>query len=147
MVRTNGRSTIPMRKSATSSSHLPPGIPEGTDPAMIVDDGFNPPYVASGRPYVAPARPAAPKAAPKGPAPTGLTQAEHQQKTQGPGKVGRGFNMGLDVGYAVIWSVVALLGIAALFTPARLWGLPVIAFGGYFAVKNIIILVRLRGRE
>jgi hypothetical protein len=41
-----------------------PGIPEGTDPATIVDDGINPPYVASDRPYVPPTRPAAPAVAP-----------------------------------------------------------------------------------
>ena len=40
-----------------SRSKLPPGIPEGTDPRRIVDDGVNPPYVASARPYVPRERP------------------------------------------------------------------------------------------
>jgi hypothetical protein len=74
------------------------------------------------------------------------TAINDQQKPQGPGKVGRGFNMSLDVGYAALWSVVALIGIAALFTPAHWWGLLLVAIGGYFAAKNVLILVRLRGR-
>jgi hypothetical protein len=59
-----------------SRSKLPPGIPEGTDPRTIVDDGVHPPYVASGRPYVPPARPAAPAAASRLPEGSRLTDSD-----------------------------------------------------------------------
>jgi hypothetical protein len=74
-------------------------------------------------------------------------QQQPQQKPPSTGKVGRGVNMGLDVGYAIIWSLVALLGIACIFTPAHWWGLLLFAIGAYFAGKNVLILVRLRGRD
>jgi hypothetical protein len=73
-------------------------------------------------------------------------QQQQPQQQQGPGKVGRGVNMGVDVGYIVLWTAVAILGIACTFTPAGLWGLALTAIAVYFGGKNVLILVRLRGR-
>jgi hypothetical protein len=42
-----------------SRSKLPPGIPEGTDPRKVVDDGVHPPYVMSDEPYQPRPRPEA----------------------------------------------------------------------------------------
>lgn len=59
-----------------SRSHLPPGIPEGTDPRTIIDDGFNPAYVASGQRHESYARPAAPAAASRLPEGSALTDSD-----------------------------------------------------------------------
>ncbi len=107
-----------------SRSHLPPGIPEGTDPRMIVDDGINPPYVATDRPYVPPARPAAPAAAP----------------SPAAGKPRKEVTTSDVVIQTLTWGMLFLVlffgGIAAVANSA-LWGLIGIAGGLYFGWRII----------
>jgi hypothetical protein len=64
------------------------------------------------------------------------------------GKVSKGVNIGIEVGYAIVWAFVTLIGVARLFIPAARWpSLAVIAFGGYFAYRNISnIIVHPGGR-
>lgn len=107
-----------------SRSHLPPGIPEGTDPATIVDDGINPPYVASGQPYESYARPAAPAAA----------------STPAAGKPKKEVTTSEVVIQSITWGLLflfcSLVGIAALANSA-LWGLASLAIGLYFGWKIV----------
>lgn len=65
-------------------------------------------------------------------------QNESQQREPGKtGPVGRTVNVGIDIGYIVMWAVITIIGIAGLFTPVRLWSLLVIAGGGWYLYRNI----------
>ena len=108
-----------------SRSHLPPGIPEGTDPRMIIDDGINPPYVASGRPYVPPARPAAPAVAPS----PAAGKPTYKKVTTSDVVI-------QTATWGLLFLVLFFGGIAAVANSA-LWGLIGIAGGLYFAYRII----------
>jgi hypothetical protein len=114
---------------------LPPGIPPGTDPRLIVDDGVHPPYVAAAKQPPPPSRP-------------GASAPSQPQERQGPGKVGRTINIGIDIGYAAIFGLLTLLGVATLFIAHQLWwSLAAIAFFGYFTYRNISNIIVHKGAD
>jgi hypothetical protein len=76
-----------------------------------------------------------------------MDESKQPQERQGPGKVSRGVNMGLDAAYVAIWGIVTIIGVVGIFTPARLWGAAVAVVAGYFAYRNISNIVVHRGRE
>ena len=106
---------------------LPPGIPPGTDPRRIVDDGIHPPYVAAAKQPPPPPRPGKP-------APT-----QQPQERQGPGKVGRTVNVGLDIAYVALWGLHTVLCLVGIFasTGTRWPGVAGTALFGYFTYRNI----------
>lgn len=67
-------------------------------------------------------------------------QQQHQpQHRQGPGKVGRSVNVGLDIAYIALWGILTILCVAGIFASAgtRWPGVIGTALFGYFTWRNI----------
>lgn len=63
------------------------------------------------------------------------------------GPVGRTVNLGVEVGYVIIWGALTVVAIAVLAATGNLWALAALALFGWFLYRNIRNIVVHRGND